>query len=112
MARGGANGKPPAQPRASVVIVVYEAGPTLAQCLAALKAQTWRDYELILVDNALSDRTAQAAAKADPSIRLIENAANLGFAAAVNQGARVAAGRWLALLNPDAFAEPTWLERL
>jgi GT2 family glycosyltransferase len=66
----------------------------------------------MLVDNASSDRTAQAAAQADPAIRLIENPRNLGFAAAVNQGARAARGRWLALLNPDAFAEPAWLERL
>jgi N-acetylglucosaminyl-diphospho-decaprenol L-rhamnosyltransferase len=45
-------------------------------------------------------------------VRLIENAENLCFAAAVNQGARAARGRWLALLNPDAFAEPDWLARL
>lgn len=111
MARGGAIGKP-SSPTVSVVIVVYESGPTLAECLAALKAQTFTDYEAVLVDNASSDRTAQAAAKADPAIRLIENAENLGFAAAVNQGARVADGRWLTLLNPDAYAEPAWLERL
>lgn len=115
MARAAAIGKspaPPAAPRVSVVVVVYESGPTLAQCLAAVRAQTWRDYQIILVDNASSDRTAQAAAKADPEIRLIENVSNLGFAAAVNQGARAADGRWLALLNPDAFAEPDWLARL
>jgi GT2 family glycosyltransferase len=117
MARADANGKPSkrmpaASPEVSVVIVVYESGPTLGQCLAALKAQTFTDYEVILVDNASSDRTAQAAAQADPAIRLIENADNLGFAAAVNQGARAAPGRWLALLNPDAYAEPAWLERL
>jgi N-acetylglucosaminyl-diphospho-decaprenol L-rhamnosyltransferase len=111
MARGGAISNPPA-PSVSVVVVVYESGPTLADCLAALRAQTYGDYEVILVDNASSDRTAQAAARADPAIRLIENAHNLGFAAAVNQGAKAAQGRWLALLNPDAFAEPDWLERL
>lgn len=111
MARGGAISNPPA-PSVSVVVVVYESGPTLADCLAALRAQTFRDYEVILVDNASSDRTAQAAARADPAIRLIENADNLGFAAAVNQAARAARGRWFALLNPDAFAEPDWLERL
>ncbi|MGZ6050295.1 MAG: glycosyltransferase, partial [Phenylobacterium sp.] len=119
MARGGANGKPQkasgkayAPPQVSVVVVVYESGPTLAECLAALRAQTFGDYEVWLVDNASSDRTAQAAAAADPAIRLIENATNLGFAAAVNQAAKAASGRWLALLNPDAFAEPQWLERL
>jgi N-acetylglucosaminyl-diphospho-decaprenol L-rhamnosyltransferase len=111
MARGGAIGKP-SSPTVSVVIVVYESGPTLAECLAALKTQTFTDYEVLLVDNASSDRTAQAAATADPAIRLIENAENLGFAAAVNQGAKAAAGRWLALLNPDAYAEPAWLARL
>jgi N-acetylglucosaminyl-diphospho-decaprenol L-rhamnosyltransferase len=109
MARGAANGK---APQVSVVIVVYESGPTLAECLSALKAQTFTDHEVLLVDNASSDRTAQAAHHADPTVRLIENAENLGFAAAVNQGARAARGRWLALLNPDAFAEPDWLARL
>jgi GT2 family glycosyltransferase len=94
------------------VVVVYESGPTLAECLAAMRDQTWRDYEILLIDNASSDRTAQAAAKADPTIRLIENDRNLGFAAAVNQGAQAAHGRWLALLNPDAFAQPDWLARL
>jgi N-acetylglucosaminyl-diphospho-decaprenol L-rhamnosyltransferase len=111
MARGGAKDNP-SSPQVSVVVVVYESGPTLAECLAALRAQTFADYEVLLVDNASRDRTAQAAAGSDPSIRLIENPENLGFAAAVNQGARQAQGRWLALLNPDAFAEPRWLAEL
>jgi N-acetylglucosaminyl-diphospho-decaprenol L-rhamnosyltransferase len=111
MARAAANGNPPAS-NVSVVVVVYESGPTLAECLAAVRAQTYRDYEVLLIDNASSDRIAQAAAKADPTIRLIENTENLGFAAGVNQAARAARGRWLALLNPDAFAEPEWLARL
>jgi len=115
MARAAANGKSlhaAREPAVSLVVVVYESGPTLAECLAAVAAQTWRDYEVLLVDNASSDRTAQTAAKADPAIRLIENTENLGFAAAVNQGARAARGRWLALLNPDAYADPDWLARL
>jgi N-acetylglucosaminyl-diphospho-decaprenol L-rhamnosyltransferase len=115
MARAAANGKPPkskAGPAVSVIVVVYESGPTLAQCLAAVRAQTYSDYEVILVDNASSDRVAQAAAGADKTIRLIENGDNLGFAAAVNQGAKAAGGRWLALLNPDAYADPDWLARL
>jgi N-acetylglucosaminyl-diphospho-decaprenol L-rhamnosyltransferase len=115
MARAAANGKPlhaSREPTVSIVVVVYESGPTLAECLAAVRAQTYRGYEIILVDNASSDGTAQAAVRADPAIALIENAENLGFAAAVNQGARVATGRWLALLNPDAYADPDWLARL
>ena len=117
MARGGAKDKSsqlsnPLSPQISVVVVVYESGPTLVECLAAMRAQTFTDFELILVDNASSDRVAQAAAAADPSLILMENAENLGFAAAVNQAARQARGRWLALLNPDAYAQADWLERL
>jgi GT2 family glycosyltransferase len=117
MARDGAKDNPSrvteaSSPSISVVVVVYESGPTLSECLAAVRAQTFADYELILVDNASSDREAQAAAKADPEILLMENAENLGFAAAVNQAARRARGRWLVLLNPDAYPQPDWLERL
>ncbi|HEX2817222.1 MAG TPA: glycosyltransferase family 2 protein [Phenylobacterium sp.] len=111
MARAAAIGKSSA-PEVSVVVVVYESGPTLGECLAAVRAQRFTDYEVILIDNASSDRVAQAAHHADRKIRLIENGENLGFAAAVNQGARVAKGRWLALLNPDAYADPDWLARL
>ena len=115
MARGAAIGKPlkiRAAPAVSLIVVVYESGPTLERCLACVTGQTFTDYEIVLVDNASSDRVAQAAAAADPAIRLIENADNRGFAAAVNQGARAARGRWLALLNPDAFAAPDWLATL
>jgi GT2 family glycosyltransferase len=111
MARPSANDKP-SSPRVSVVVVAYQSGPLLADCLATLRAQTVTDLEILLVDNASTDGAAQAAAHADPDVTLIANAENLGFAAAVNQGARAAQGRWLALLNPDAFAEADWLERL
>jgi GT2 family glycosyltransferase len=110
MARVGANDKP--SPCVSVVVVAYESGPMLGDCLAALAAQTVRDVEVILVDNASRDGAAQSAAKAHPDVVFIANPENRGFAAAVNQGARQARGRWLALLNPDAFAEPGWLQAL
>jgi GT2 family glycosyltransferase len=111
MARDGANDKPPA-PLVSVVVVAYESGPTLSDCLAALKAQTVRDFEVILIDNASKDGAAQAAARAHPEATFVANADNLGFAAAMNQAARLARGRWFALLNPDAFPDAGWLEAL
>ena len=99
-------------PEVSVIVVTYESGPVLTRCLSQLRAQTFRDFEVILSDNGSPDGAAQAAAKADPSLILLENGANLGFAEGNNRAARIARGRWLALLNPDAFAEPDWLERL
>ena len=99
-------------PAVSVIIVTYESRAVLTRCLAQLREQTFRDFEVLLVDNGSSDRAAKTAAKADPTLHLIENGGNLGFAEANNIGAKRARGRWLALLNPDAFAEPDWLERL
>ena len=90
MARPPAKHKP-APPAVSVIVVTYESGPTLARCLETLKAQSFRGFELIIVDNASKDRAAQAAADRDPAIRLIANAENLGFAAAVNQGYKLIA---------------------
>src|SRR4051794_29078997 len=111
MARDGANDKPPS-PRVSVAVVAYESGPLLDDCLAALRGQTVRDIEVILVDNASSDGAARTAAREQPDLLFIANDSNLGFAAAVNQAARRARGKWLALLNPDAFAQADWLEAL
>lgn len=99
-------------PAISVVIVAFESGATLSRCLAALRAQTFGDFEVLLVDNASSDGAAQVAAKADPAIRLIEAGGNIGFAAGNNLAAQQARGQWLALLNPDAYADPDWLEQL
>jgi len=99
-------------PTVSVLIVTYESGPVLSRCLSQLRDQTFRDYEVIVIDNGSMDRVAHTAAKSDPSLILLENGSNLGFAEANNRGARRARGRWLALLNPDAFAESDWLARL
>ncbi|RAK57066.1 glycosyltransferase family 2 protein [Phenylobacterium deserti] len=101
-----------AEPRVSVVVVAYESGPLLAECLASLKAQTVTDHEVILIDNASKDPAARDAAAADSSLIFVGNSENLGFAAACNQGARIARGRWIAFLNPDAVARPDWLEQL
>jgi GT2 family glycosyltransferase len=97
-------------PDVSVVVVTYQSGPTLGRCLAALKAQTARGFEVILSDNGSTDGAPQAAAAADSALVLIENQANLGFAAANNRAATRAGGRWLVLLNPDAYPEPGFIQ--
>jgi GT2 family glycosyltransferase len=99
-------------PLISILIVAYQSGPTLARCLEGLRRQTFRDFEILMVDNASTDEAPQQAVAIDPSIRLLEPGANLGFAAGNNLAARQAKGRWLVLLNPDAYARPDWLEAL
>jgi len=103
---------PTVSPAFSVIVVAYQSGPTLARCLAGLTAQSFRDFEILMVDNASTDGAPQAAAAADPSIQLIEPGANTGFAAGNNLAAQRALGRWLVLLNPDAYAHPDWLAQL
>lgn len=105
----------PGEANVRVVVVNYNGGGYLARCLAALRAQTYADFDVVVVDNGSSDGSLEALAgdlPDDRRIRLLRLGANLGFAAANNRGAAGAAGRWIATLNPDAFPEPAWLARL
>lgn len=97
----------------SVIVVGFNGERVIPDCLDSLLAQSLRDYEIIAVDNGSSDRTADLIrARTGERVRLLENRENLGFAAANNIGYRVSGGRYIALLNQDARAEPTWLEEL
>lgn len=109
MAQGTSDDKTPAL---SVCVIAYNSGPTLRRCLEGLAAQTFRDFETLVIDNASPDPGDAEIAAAFPGVRLIRNGENLGFAGAGNQAGREARGRWLVLLNPDAYPEPDWLAEL
>jgi GT2 family glycosyltransferase len=104
----------PVSPLISVILVSWNSTEHLPHCLDSLALQTFRDFEVILVDNGSLDRGIDTLGQNYPTLnlRLERLARNLGFAAANNIGARLARGRWLALLNTDAFPEPDWLEQL
>jgi GT2 family glycosyltransferase len=101
-------------PGVTVIVVNYNAGPWLARCLDALLAQSTGGFDVIVVDNASTDDSLalSAGALADLRVRLERLGANTGFAAANNQAAALTQATWIALLNPDAFPDPDWLERL
>ncbi len=95
----------------AVAIVNFNGGELLARCLAALAAQSYRDFRVIIVDNASSDRSLEAVHEY-PDIQVIQLDRNVGFAAGNNIAIGASAGcRWIATLNPDAFPAPDWLER-
>lgn len=98
-------------PRVTVIIVNYNSGDRLERSLACLAAQTYRNFETIVIDNGSSDRSADCA-RHSPAVAFIDAGRNLGFAAANNLAAKSARGAWLAFLNPDAYPSPDWLERL
>lgn len=97
----------------SIVIVTYQSEEWIAECIQSLKAQTYQDFELIIVDNASSDSTLERIAAITEINRIIvKNSTNLGFAAACNQGAKLSNAPWLAFLNPDTVASDDWLSEV
>lgn len=99
-------------PRLTVIIVTYNAGDRLGRCLDHLSRQTFSDFETIVVDNGSADDSIADALGRHPGTKFDEAGANLGFAAANNRAAKTAAGDWLVFLNPDAYADPDWLQEL
>lgn len=97
----------------TVAIVNWNGERYLERCLSALLAQTVAPDEIILVDNASSDASLEIVRRF-PTVRLLAQNENLGFARANNLAINAASGDsgWIALLNPDAFPEPRWLEEL
>jgi len=97
----------------AVIIVNWNSGKDLEKCLAALTHQTRPPREVIIVDNASSDDSLFGIEEQFPKVEMIRLNDNTGFAHANNLGAeKVKVGEWIAFLNPDAFAEPNWLENL
>lgn len=101
------------RPLFSVVIVNYNGGPLVQKAIDSLRQQTRQDFEVILVDNASNDQSIDALNTAGlPRFDLMAEAENHGFAKANNLAARRATGDWLVLLNPDAQADPDWLDAI
>lgn len=123
------------RPDLSIVIVSYNVRDLLARCLESLLSRQTTDisgesvdssvqvagqrsevyrlqFEVFVVDNASSDASADLVRSRYPSVQLIANAENLGFAAANNQAFGLARGRYILMLNPDTAVRPLALDRL
>mgnify|MGYP000436249468 CR=1 FL=1 len=86
----------------SIVIVSWNTRKLLEACLRSVYAETrGLTFEVFVVDNASVDGSPEMVERAFPQVRLIRNAANVGFARASNQALRLSRGRYVLLLNPD-----------
>jgi O-antigen biosynthesis protein len=99
-------------PIVSIILVTFNQFNYTKECIESVKLYTKLNYEIILIDNASSDDTIAQVKHIYPEIRVIANAENLGFPAAVNQGIKAAMGSYVLILNNDTVVTKGWLERL
>ena len=99
-------------PTLSIIIISYNTREMTLACLASVYAQTKTPFEIILVDNASSDGSADAIAAAYPDVHLIAETTNHGFAPAHDIALPHATAPWLLLLNPDTLVKNGALDTL
>lgn len=100
------------QHTASVIIVNWNGRSWLQQCLPTLAAQTFKDFEVIVVDNGSTDDSVSWLSQNWPNVHVLLQQTNLGFAAANNLGIRATNSPFIALLNNDTLVDPGWLAAL
>lgn len=103
-------------PQVSIVVVTYNNVALTKGCIESLlRNTTYPNYELIIVDNASTDDTRnylRYLSRTEERISIVLNDRNLGFAAANNQGLRLATGDYLVLLNNDTVVPKGWIDPL
>ena len=100
------------EPKISIVILNYNAGQLLLDCVESIKNTDYKNYEIIVVDNASKDNSHKECKKKFPEIKLIENDKNLGYCEGNNVGLRQVEGKFVVVLNPDTLVESKWLKEL
>ncbi|MEL6495681.1 MAG: glycosyltransferase family 2 protein [Cyanobacteria bacterium J06623_7] len=101
------------KPEVSVIIPTYNSGAYITQALQSVFAQTYSNFEVILIDDASADSTVRIAHSfRDPRLRIIINEQNRGVSYGRNLGIQEARGKWVALLDSDDWYATDRLEKL
>jgi GT2 family glycosyltransferase len=93
----------------SLIIVNFNSGPYLTQCLISIRNQNKSNYEVIIIDNASSDGSLNNIIE-DIPLTIEQNDKNIGYAAAQNQGIKISQGEFIMPLNFDIILTPDFLE--
>ena len=100
------------QPLVSIIILNYNAGQLILDCLESITKTNYDNLEVIVVDNASIDESHRKCKEKFENIRLIENEKNLGYCEGNNVGIQNAKGEFVVILNPDTIVDPDWLTEL
>ena len=99
-------------PLISIVILNYNAGELLLNCVQSIFNSKYQNLEVIVVDNASSDKSHIICKEKFDKIRLISNETNLGYCEGNNVGIRNSKGEFVVILNPDTEVDSGWLDEL
>ena len=99
-------------PLVSIIILNYNAGNLLLDCVDSIQQTNYDNYEIIVVDNNSTDESHVECSKKFPTISLIQNTENLGYCGGNNVGIKDAKGDYIIILNPDTLVDPNWIKEL
>ena len=99
-------------PLVSVIVLNYNAGKLLLNCIESIKKSVYKNLEIIVVDNISTDKSQKICKEKYPDIKLIQNDENFGYCEGNNIGIREAEGDYIIILNPDTIVESNWIEEL
>lgn len=99
-------------PLVSVVIVNYNSGTYLWECVRSIAHSSYPRTELIIVDNASSDESVTKVEASFPEASIVRNPVNLGYSGGVNTGIAKAKGEFMVIMNPDIVVDQRWLNVL
>ena len=96
-------------PLVSIIILNYNAGKLLLDCVESILKSDFKNYEIIVVDNNSKDKSHLICKEKFEEIKLIENSQNFGFCEGNNIGAKNAKGEFIIIINPDTTVTPNWI---
>lgn len=96
--------------KVTIQIVTYNSAQDIVKCLDSIKEQTFKNIEIIVIDNKSTDQTVDLLRKKHNDIQLIINKRNLGFCIGHNIGLRRGTGEYVLVLNPDIVLDKYFVE--
>ncbi len=100
------------EPLISIIVLNYNAGNLLLDCIESIKKSSYENIEILVVDNISSDGSQIRCKEKFSDIKLIQNEENLGYCGGNNVGIKEANGEFIVILNPDTIVEPNWINEL